>query len=83
VWRERLDGECSASPVLAGGNVYFCTQIGKTYVVKADRTYSVVSENRLAEGSTGSPPGFMASPAVVGDELFLRTRNHLYCVAKK
>jgi outer membrane protein assembly factor BamB len=75
-WRERLDGEYSASPVLAGGNVYFCNQIGKTYVVKAAREYSVVAENRLADG-------FMASPAVAGDDLFLRTKTHLYAIGKK
>ncbi|MCI0705715.1 MAG: PQQ-like beta-propeller repeat protein [Planctomycetia bacterium] len=75
-WNERLDGEFSSSPVLAGGNVYFCNQIGKIFVVKADKTFNVVAENRL-EG------GFMASPAFAGDELFLRTRTHLYCVGKK
>ncbi|MBN9122370.1 MAG: PQQ-binding-like beta-propeller repeat protein [Planctomycetes bacterium] len=76
VWRERLDGEFSASPVLAGGNVYFCNQTGKTFVVKADREYSLVAENRLADG-------FMASPAIAGDELFLRTKTHLYSIGKK
>jgi outer membrane protein assembly factor BamB len=80
LWRERLDGEFSASPVLAGGNVYFCNQTGKTFVVKAAREYALVAENRLADGSKASPPGFMASPAVAGDELFLRTRTHLYCI---
>jgi outer membrane protein assembly factor BamB len=76
LWNERLDGEFSASPVLAGGNVYFCNQSGKTFVVKADREYSLASENRLADG-------FMASPAIAGDELFLRTRTNLYAIGKK
>ena len=75
-WSERLDGEFSASPVLAAGNVYFCNQIGKTFVVKADKTYTPVAENRL-DG------GFMASPAVAGGDLFLRTRTHLYRIGKK
>ncbi len=75
-WRERLDGEFSASPVFAGGNVYFCNQSGKTFVVKADREYSLVSENRLADM-------FMASPAVAGDELFLRTKTQLYAIGRK
>jgi outer membrane protein assembly factor BamB len=82
VWRERLDGEFSASPVLAGGNVYFCNQMGKTFVVKAAREYALVAENRLAADSKAAPPGFMASPAVVGDDLFLRTTTHLYCIGK-
>jgi outer membrane protein assembly factor BamB len=82
-WSERLDGEFSASPVLAGGNVYFCGQVGKTTVVKADRKFALVSENRLADGSKASPPGFMASPAVAEGALFLRTATHLYCVGEK
>ena len=75
-WSERLDGEFSSSPVFAGGNVYFCNQSGKTFVVKADREYQLVSENRLADG-------FMASPAIAGDELYLRTRTNLYAIGKK
>ncbi len=95
-WSERFDGEFSASPVFAGGNVYFCAQVGKTYVVKADagqvkknsgakgeREATIIAENRLAADSKASPPGFMASPAFAGDELFLRTATHLYCVEKR
>jgi outer membrane protein assembly factor BamB len=73
-WTERLDGEFSASPILAGKNIYCCNQTGKTFVFAADKTYSLVAENRL-DG------GFMASPAVAGEDLILRTRTHLYCVA--
>jgi outer membrane protein assembly factor BamB len=76
MWIERLDGEFSASPVVAGGNVYFCNQSGKTFVVKVDREYTLLAENRLADG-------FMASPAIVGDELILRTRTNLYAIGKK
>jgi outer membrane protein assembly factor BamB len=83
-WYERLDGEFSASPVYANGNVYFCNQNGKTFVVAAKPEFTVVAENRLdADASVPAPRGFMASPAVAGDELFLRTRTHLYCIGKK
>ncbi|AWM36279.1 outer membrane biogenesis protein BamB [Gemmata obscuriglobus] len=75
-WTERLDGEFSASPVYANGNVYFCNQIGKTFVVKAAASYELLAENRL-DG------GFMASPAIAWDELFLRTKTHLYAIGKK
>ena len=74
-WVERLDGEFSASPILAGGLVYFCNQAGKTFVVATGKVFSLVAENRL-DG------GFMASPAVAGDRLFLRTRTHLYCIGQ-
>jgi outer membrane protein assembly factor BamB len=81
---ERLDGEFSASPVSANGNVYFCNQNGKTFVVAARPEFNVVAENRLdVDMSVPAPRGFMASPAIAGDELFLRTRTHLYCIGKK
>ncbi|HEY1190057.1 MAG TPA: PQQ-binding-like beta-propeller repeat protein [Gemmata sp.] len=76
LWSERLDGEFSASPVYANGSVYFCNQTGKTFVIKADKAYTPLAENRL-DG------GFMASPALAGDELFLRTKTHLYAIGKK
>jgi outer membrane protein assembly factor BamB len=76
IWNERLDGEFSASPVLIGGNIYCCNQIGKTFVLATGRTFNVVAENRL-DGR------FMASPAVAGEHLYLRTNSHLYCVGKK
>lgn len=81
VWSERLGGTEAfyASPVLAGGHVYFCGESGRTFVVEAGRTKgaNVVAENRLGEGRTG---GFMASPAVAGNELYLRTKTHVYAI---
>ena len=75
LWNERLDGEFSASPVLVGDLLYACNQSGKTFVLKAGREYEKVAENRLADG-------FMASPAVAGDALLLRTKTALYCIGK-
>jgi outer membrane protein assembly factor BamB len=75
VWKESLDGKFSASPVSAGGNVYFASENGKTFVVAADRTFRLVETNRLDAGC-------MASPAVVDGALFIRTKTHLYCIGK-
>jgi outer membrane protein assembly factor BamB len=75
-WSERLDGEFSASPILAGKYLYCCNQIGKTFVLASGKSFNVVAENRL-DGS------FMASPAVAGNDLFLRTKTHLYCVGTR
>lgn len=84
-WTGRLDGTFSASPVVAGGNLYFCNEAGKVFVVAAKPDeLSVVAENRVeVDASVPNPRGFMASPAVAGDELFLRSRTHLYCIGKK
>jgi outer membrane protein assembly factor BamB len=71
LWKTRLGGEFSASPVLGAGRVYFPSEGGETAVVRADRKLEVLAMNRLDEGC-------MASPAVSGKSLILRTRTHLY-----
>jgi outer membrane protein assembly factor BamB len=71
VWKSRLQGTFSASPVLAAGRVYVFSEDGKTTVVEAGREFKVLAENQLDDG-------FMASPAIAGRALFLRTRTHLY-----
>jgi outer membrane protein assembly factor BamB len=77
---QRLDGEFSASPVLANGHIYYSSQRGKTFVVPTGTTFNLVAENRLGESRD---IGFMASPAIAGDSLYLRTTTHLYRVGKK
>ena len=71
VWRERLGGTYAASPIYVDGRLYFCNQQGKTIVLKPGRTREVLATNKLDEGC-------MASPAVDGKALFLRTKTHLY-----
>lgn len=76
LWSERLDGEFSCSPMYADGNIYISNQVGKTFVLEAGKTFNPVGENKLDSGC-------MASPAAVGDSLYLRTKTHLYCIGKK
>ena len=45
-------------------------------ITAAGRTFKVLSTNQLDEGC-------MASPAIVGKALYVRTIKHLYCVEKK
>jgi outer membrane protein assembly factor BamB len=71
VWRARLGGTYSASPVAAGGRVYFFDEDGRASVIAAGRQFKLLAENQL-------DAGFMASPAIDGNALFLRTRTHLY-----
>ena len=73
VWNERVGGNYSASPLLADGRLYFLSEEGKTTVLAAGREYKKLAENTLGDG-------FMASPAVHGDALILRSRTHLYRV---
>jgi outer membrane protein assembly factor BamB len=71
VWTHRLGGNFSASPVYAAGRMYFCDEDGQTTVVRPRRTYDEVAVNQLDDGC-------MASPAVCGASLIVRTRSHLY-----
>ena len=71
IWRERVGGNYSASPLLAEGRVYFFSEEGKTTVIEAGREFRKLAENKL-------DAGFMASPAVAGSALILRTKTHLY-----
>lgn len=71
VWRGRIDGTYSASPIVAGGRIYAFNEDGKTTVLEAGREFKVLAENFLADG-------FMSSPAVDGRALYLRTRTHVY-----
>jgi outer membrane protein assembly factor BamB len=71
VWRQRIGGNYSASPIFGNGQMYFFNQQGKTSVMNPGRSYDPVATNSLATG-------FMASPAVAGKALFLRTKTHVY-----
>lgn len=62
-----------ASPVAAAGRIYFTSREGATTVIAAKGTFEVLSTNRLDEGID-------ASPAVVGRQMFLRGKQHLYCL---
>ena len=74
---ERLDGlnGVYASPVSADGRVYVVGRDGNTAVLRQGPTLEVLAKNRLDDG-------FDASPAIVGNRLLLRGRQHLYCIAE-
>lgn len=81
MWKQRLRGPVSASPVLAGGNIYWANELGTLYVVRPNPAqFELVAENQL--GSASFP-----SPAVAGRQLFLRVASEesgrrqetLYC----
>ncbi|MEO1995493.1 MAG: PQQ-binding-like beta-propeller repeat protein [Planctomycetaceae bacterium] len=64
-----------ASPVVADGRIYFVGRDGTTTVVRAGRAFEVLATNRL-----DAP--IDASPAVVGDRLYLRATSRLFCIAR-
>ncbi len=75
-WSERILGNCSASPVLADGRIYFCDEDGKTVVLEPSREFTLLAKNEL-DGQ------IMASLAIAGRAIFLRTDTHLYRIEEK
>ena len=69
-------GSFSASPVAAAGRIYFASEDGQVIVVRAGRTFEVLATNEMGEVC-------MATPALSGDLLLVRTRTHLYALRNR
>lgn len=67
-----------ASPLLADGKVYLVTRTGGTFVVKAAPKYELLATNRFKDDDTD----FNASPAVMGNQILLRSNQFLYCIGE-
>jgi outer membrane protein assembly factor BamB len=71
LWQKRLGGDFSSSPVVANRRLYCFDEHGKAHLVDADG--NILAENTLDAGC-------LASPAVIGRDLIVRTRTSLYCL---
>ncbi len=71
VWRGRLGGNYSASPVLVGDRIYISSEQGVTTVMRVGRELEKLASNDLQEAT-------LASPAVAHGALFIRTEKALY-----
>jgi outer membrane protein assembly factor BamB len=76
-YTERLEGLSNvyASPVAVDGRIYVLSREGVAMVLEAGPRLKVLATNRLADG-------FDASPALVGDEMYLRGQKYLYRISK-
>jgi outer membrane protein assembly factor BamB len=83
MWRERLRGPISSSPVLSGGNIYMTNERGTTFVFKASpEKYIEMGRNTLGNE-------VFATPSICGGRLYARVghleagkrREMLYCIA--
>ncbi len=75
---QRLSGlrTVYASPLAADGRVYLVSREGVTKVLKAGSTYEELATNELDDA-------FDASPIVIGDRMYLRGHDNLYCLGEK
>lgn len=85
MWAARLGGNISASPVLAGGNIYISNERGTTFVFKADpKKFERVARNQLGDSA-------FATPSICGGRIYLRVgertaggrQEWLYCIGAK
>ena len=74
LWRARLGGNHSASPVYADGKIYFLSEEGESVVIAPGRQLKHLATNQL-DGPT------LASIAVSGGSLFIRSATHLYRIS--
>jgi outer membrane protein assembly factor BamB len=70
------NGTYSSSPLLADGKLYSTSEDGTTTVVKAGPKFEILAVNKL-ESHT------LASPVAVDNQIFIRTADSLYCIAKR
>jgi outer membrane protein assembly factor BamB len=68
--------EYYASPVAADGKVFVISASGKVSVLKAGAEWEIIATNDLGEE-------VWATPAIAGDNLYVRTRNALYSFGAK
>ena len=73
LWRQRLRGPFSASPVWADGKIYLLSEKGTTTIVEAGPQFTQVAENEIGEKCC-------ASPAISSGNIFIRSERALYCV---
>jgi outer membrane protein assembly factor BamB len=71
IWRQRLGGNYSASPLLADGRIYFFNEDGVATVIAPGKEFRTLAANEV-DGAT------LASPAVSGRSIFIRSATHLY-----
>ena len=75
VWTQRLGGNFSASPTFADGRIYWLDEDGACTVTAVGREYEELAVNRL-------PGRTLASPAVSGGAIYLRTDAKLWKLAE-
>jgi outer membrane protein assembly factor BamB len=73
VWKSRLGGVYSSSPVAGDGKVYLTSEGGDVVVLSAEGEPEILARNSLGER-------FLASPAISGRRLYFRSDHHLFAI---
>ena len=76
VYTKKMKNKHYASPVYASGLVYFISGKGEATILKEGRNLEIVAENKL-------PGEVFATPAILRNQILIRTDKGLYCIQKK
>jgi outer membrane protein assembly factor BamB len=76
LWKERMGEAFRATPLVAGGKIYFFSKEGRATVIEAAREFKRVAQVDLGEE-------IIASPAAADGSLFVRTKEHLWRIGVK
>jgi outer membrane protein assembly factor BamB len=75
IYQQRLaPGGYSASPVAADGRIYIAGEDGQIFTIRAGRTFEILATSAMNEPT-------MATPALAGDALFVRTEHWVWALA--
>lgn len=75
-WEHEFNQGFSSSPILVNDRVYIIDLSGKTQVFKLGKTFEQLGESDIGE------PAY-ATPAFIGDRIYIRGLHHLFCVGEK
>jgi len=75
LWEHDFATPTYASPMLADGNIFQMDKKGVMHIFKADKTYALVKESPLGEGS-------VCTPAFAAGKIIIRGDKNLFCIGK-
>lgn len=78
-YKTRIDPAATAfttSPWIYNGKLFCLSEEGQTFVIAAGETFKLLYVNELDEMA-------LASPAIVGERLLVRTETKLYSIRRK
>lgn len=84
MYRERVPGLSGggrpvyASPILANDRIYIVSRYDGTYVLPASPTFEVLAQNKFESDQSDAS----ATPAIIGNEMYLRSGEFLYCITE-
>lgn len=79
LWKRRMSGNYSASPIAANGLIYVINEAGETTVIELGPEYREVARNRL---DPSDDELFRASLMPYQRQIFCRSDRRLYCIGK-